>query len=552
MSGWRHFRLIAPALCLALVAGCGAEPDRGSTLRSGDREANPGAPSERGTHPSVPSTGALPPATPATLAEYVTARARASAGTAYTPPTETASEALRELDYDGYRSIRFRPEAAVWRGRSAFEVQLLHPGFLYGKPVRIHLVETESIVDLPFDTRSFSYDGPSAHLEGAVPDGAGYSGFRVHYPLNTSGVPDEVVVFQGASYFRLVGPGQVHGLSARGLGIDIGGAEEFPDFTEFWLVRPEAGASTLVFHALLDSPSVAGAYRFELEPGSATVLRVDARLFARTDAPRIGVAPLSTMFLYGANGDGSFDDYRPEVHDSDGLLMRTRVDEWIWRPLSNRERPSLTALLDADPQGFGLVQRARDFDRYLDLEALYHRRPSAWVRIEGDWGPGSVQLFETPSRSEFNDNIAASWVPEEGFAAGSERRYRYEILTFDARLDTQTLAQVERTRIGWDALPGEASPPPRNRRRFVVDFAGGPLTELDTTAVVEAVGETSAGEISDLRATPLPSGLGWRASFRLAPNGHRPSDMRLLLELDGERLSETWSYLWDPNAARTP
>jgi glucans biosynthesis protein len=86
----------------------------------------------------------------------------------------------------------------------------------------------------------------------------------------------------------------------------------------------------------------------------------------------------------------------------------------------------------------------------------------------------------------------------------------------------------------------------------VVDFAGGPLTELDTAAVVEAVGETSAGEISDLRAAPLPSGLGWRASFRLAPDGDRPSDMRLLLELDGERLSETWSYLWDPNAARTP
>ena len=363
----------------------------------------------------------------------------------------------------------------------------------------------------------------------------------------------EVAVFHGASYFRLLGRGQVHGLSSRGLAIGMGepGGEEFPDFTEFWLVRPEPGETGLVVHALLDSPSVTGAYRFELEPGTRTELRVDARLFARRDVVKLGVAPLSTMFLYGPNRAGDYDDFRPEVHDSDGLMMLTRVGEWIWRPLANRRHVRVTALEDRDPQGFGLAQRERDFNRYLDLETLYHRRPSEWVLIEdGDWGAGVVELLEAPTNSEFSDNVATAWVPEAPFSAGAERRYRYRLITFDERLDQQTLAQVVRTGIGWDALPGEASPPPRSQRRFVVDFAHGTLDAVDPDTEVETLIDTTSGEISDLRVTRLPSGLGWRVSFRLAPDGTRPADMRLHLELDGTRLSETWSYVWYPDGLR--
>jgi glucans biosynthesis protein len=497
--------------------------------------------------------GAIEPATPATLAAHVESKARTLAHVDYTPPDTVLPGALAGLDYEQYRSIRFRPDAALWRGETPFEVQLFHPGFIFRKSVRINLVDDERVVGFPFDTDLFLYDGPAAHLADAVAPDLGYAGFRVHYPLNDPGVQDEVVVFQGASYFRLVGPGQVYGLSSRGLAVDIArdSGEEFPDFREFWLVRPAPEASTLVFYALLDSPSVTGAYRFELEPGTRTVLSVDAHIFARRDVRALGVAPLSSMFLYDANLSASFDDFRPEVHDSDGLMALTGKGEWIWRPLGNNRGLRVTSLRDRDPQGFGLAQRERDFDNYLDLEAQYHRRPSEWVLVEdGDWGSGGVELLEIPTQSEFNDNVAAYWVPDEPFLAGEERHYRYKLITFDGRLGSQALAQVERTRVGWDALPGQADPPPRSQRRFIVDFSGGALDSVEAGRHVEALIEASSGQITDLRSQPLPSGLGWRVSFRLDPDGDRPTDMRLYLELEDERLSETWTYVWYPEQVR--
>jgi glucans biosynthesis protein len=415
----------------------------------------------------------------------------------------------------------------------------------------------------------FTYDGSAAALadrlaestEPSTPGAAplGWSGFRVHFPLNDPDRMDEVVVFQGASYFRLVGPGQVYGLSSRGLAIDIasGREEEFPDFREFWLVRPAPDANTLVIHALLDAPSVTGAYRFELQPGAETEMRVDAHLFARTDVGKLGVAPLSSMFLFDANLAGAFDDFRAGVHDSDGLLMETRQGEWIWRPLGNGRGLRVTSLRDVDPRGFGLAQRARAFEDYLDLEARYHERPSEWVTVHADdrWGGGGVELLEIPTESEFNDNIAAYWVPDAPMRAGEERRYRYTLTTFGARLGGQTLAQVVRTRIGRAALPGEIDAHADAVRRFVVDFRGGPLDGLAPDAPVRVVVETLAGRISDARARPLPDASGWRATFTLDPDGERPADMRLRLERDAgdgvpALLSETWTYVWYPGQGR--
>lgn len=508
-------------------------------LPSDGADANPRA----STHVDVE------PATPGTLASHVEARARALASAPYVHPDTALAPEMAELDYDGYRSIRFRPEAALWAGELPFEIQLLHRGFLFRSPVRVHMVDAEGVAEVPFDAELFSYDGPAGRLGRTVEPGLGFSGFRVHYPLNLPGVADEVVVFQGASYFRLVGPGQVHGLSSRGLAVGLGSpeGEEFPTFTDFWLVRPDPGDDVLELHALLDGPSVTGAYRFELEPGDHTELRVDARLFAREDVRKLGVAPLSSMFLYGPNRSSEFDDFRPEVHDSDGLMMLTRVGEWLWRPLSNRRIVRGSALRDGEPQGFGLAQRARDFGRYLDLEALYHRRPSAWVALEeGDWGVGGVELLEIPTDSEFSDNIAVAWVPDAPFAAGEERRFRYRLITFDERVEAQTLAQVRRTGIGRDALPG-AAVAIKGARRFIVDFTDGPLDGLARDAGPEAVLATSSGSISDVRVDPLPPGLGWRVSFRLEPDGDRPADMRLHLALGGARLSETWTYVWYPD-----
>jgi glucans biosynthesis protein len=543
MSGSLVIRRFAP-LALALMSGCESGSGRAPTLPTDSMVANP--------------------ATPGSLSSFVEDRARALAGQPYRAPAAGALPELADLDYDAYRSIRFRPEAALWSDAGLFRIQLFHPGFIFDEPVRIHVVDDE-VRELPFDPGLFNYEGPAAALadrlaestESSNPGASspGWSGFRVHFPLNDSDRMDEVVVFQGASYFRLVGPGQVYGLSSRGLAVDVasGREEEFPDFREFWLVRPAPDARTLVFHALLDAPSVTGAYRFELEPGTDTELRVDARLFARTDVGKLGVAPLSSMFLFDGTLADAFDDFRAGVHDSDGLLMRTRRGEWIWRPLGNGRGLQVTSLRDVDPRGFGLAQRARDFRDYLDLEARYHERPSEWVEVHEDerWGGGGVELLEIPTASEFNDNVAAYWVPDEPMRAGEERRYRYTLATFGARLDDQTLAQVERTRVGRNALPGEVDAGPEAARRFVVDFRGGPLDGLAPDAPVRAVVETLAGTISDVRARALPDPGGWRATFALEPDGERPADMRLRIELGGAdgtstTLSETWTYVWYP------
>ena len=527
---------IATAMAIAMAA-CDGASDRPFTVLQRPPDANPVS---------------LEPGTSATLFEQVVERARRLAQTEYAPPAASLPEALLGLTYEQYRSIQSRPEKALWQDEGRFAVQLLHPGFLYQAPVRIHVVRGDQIAPLHFDKTLFRYVGSAASVAKAVTPALDYAGFRVYYPLESDAGREEVVVFLGASYFRLLGPDQVHGLSSRGLAVDIAldSGEEFPAFREFWLVQPEPEATSLTFYALLDSPSLTAAYRFDLAPGSQTVLAVDARLHARRDVGKLGVAPLSSMFLHGQNRMPAFDDFRPQVHDSDGLMMHTAAGEWIWRPLSNGPGLRVTSLRDRAPRGFGLVQRDRSFASYLDLEADYHRRPSEWVAVEaGDWGSGGVELLAIPTDSEFNDNIAAYWVPDQPFLAGDARRYRYRLMTFDSRLDAQTLAQVVRTRIGWGALLGQSEPPDRSQRQFVVDFGGGALSGRvgAQPTEVRAVLETSAGRTSDLVVQQLPDDEGWRAAFRLAPSDGSPADMRLYLEAAGRRLSETWSYVWYPD-----
>lgn len=573
---------IRPQIALTLVvlfggtaAACpgGSSPDAGA-------EASGSATAERLSTVAPWRADANGP----TLFEHVVDLARERAEAMWVPPQTGLAARVADLTYAQYRDIRFRSDQAIWRGAAPFEVQLFHPGGGNDTPVRIHLVEDGRSRLLPFDTALFSYgdlvDAADVDLEPRV----GFPGFRVLHAMNDPDKMDEVVAFLGASYFRLVGPRQVYGLSSRGLAVDIAepGGEEFPDFVEFWLVRPEPEARELAFYALLDGPSVTGAYRFELVPGTAegvladgaeaveppldggdastgTVLAVQARLFARRDVRKLGIAPLTSMYLHGPLLPGGHDDFRPRVHDSEGLLMLTSRDEWIWRPLTNGSGVRVTSLRDVDPDGFGLVQRARAFDDYMDLEALYHRRPSYWVAIDGEWGSGGVELLEIPTTSEFNDNVVAYWVPDRPMEAGDELELRYRIVTFDDRLaggaahggplPTQTLARVVRTRIGWDALPGEADPPPRSVRRVVVDFEGRGLERLPPDAEPTAELSTSSGTISDLRVRPLPGG-GRRATFALSPDGDRGADMRLFLRLGDTAITETWSYLWEPDLVR--
>ncbi len=297
---------------------------------------------------------------------------------AYQAPEERLPEVLQELSYDTYRQIRFAPDHAYWRDESPFNLQLFHSGFLFKAPVTLNIIDNDTVSPLPFSADDFQYDGDAKALLEQDLSGSGHAGFRLHYPLNSEEYADEFAVFLGASYFRLVGKDQVFGLSTRGLAINTASpeGEEFPAFREFWLYKPDANAEEIVLLALMDSPSLSGAYRFTLRPGEQTDAEVEAQLFARDDIAKLGVAPLTSMYTFGEASHERQDDFRPQVHDSDGLLMHTGADEWIWRPLSNPDAVRVSSFLDKDPDGFGLMQRERDFDRYLDMEAQYHRRPS--------------------------------------------------------------------------------------------------------------------------------------------------------------------------------
>ncbi len=497
------------------------------------------------THSGDPSG-----ATPESLFQQVSDLARARAHAYHEPPSEVLPNVFREMTYDQYRSIRFRPEASLWRGQARFEAQFFHPGFLFPHPVKVYTVENGQVEELAFDPELFRYEAEAVELADAGHSGLGFAGFRLHYPLNRPEYFDEVVVFLGASYFRLVGPGQVYGLSSRGLAIDtaLPTGEEFPAFRKFWLFRPGPDSDRVTILALLDSPSVTGAYRFDLQVGNEVTVAVNKHLFARTDVARLGIAPLTSMFFFGEAGVRSYDDFRPRVHDSEGLMMQTAAGEWIWRPLTNPVRLRGSSLRDERPRGFGLVQRSRAFSEYLDMEAEYHRRPSQWVTpVDGDWGIGAVELVEIPTSDETSDNIVAYWVGDTPFRSGDRREYRYRLTMFDDEPPGQPPARVVRSRSGWGAVPGVADPPPRSLRRYIVDFAGGELDSLGPDDIVEPRLEVRSGAIEDLHARRLPDNAGWRASFLLDTKDGEAADLRLMLTRDGRPVTETWNHVWYPD-----
>ncbi|WP_227367785.1 glucan biosynthesis protein [Halomonas sp. M20] len=501
---------------------------------------------------------ASPRVSPEALFEKVTELAQEKASSEYQQPQSPLPESLANLDYSTYQDIHFRKDSALWSNEGLFEVQFFHLGFLYDTPVDIRVLENGRIEDVNFEMGMFDYGKKAARVRDELANmdqrKLGFAGLRLHYPLNTPHRKDEFLVYLGASYFRVAGRGQGYGISARGLAVNTAtqGGEEFPAFRSFWLVEPESESATVTLLALLDSPSVAGAYRFDIDVANNIVINVDSHLFARNDVPKLGVAPLTSMFLHGENSFNRHDDFRPEVHDSDGLLMLTSGNQWIWRPLSNPQTLNVTQLRDTSPLGFGLMQRDREFDSYLDMSANFQRRPSLWVEPrEGDWKEGGVELVEIPVDSSVNDNIVAYWVPDEEFRAGDERRYQYRLSTYGKHLPEQELGRVIRTRQGWSANAKDAEPAPRTLRRFVVDFRGGnELASLNGSQPVEAELTVARGKVSDLEVTQLPDGRTWRASFKLAPQNKASSDMQLKLKLRGRTLTETWSYIWNPNVVQ--
>lgn len=487
------------------------------------------------------------------LFEAMASKARAVAEIPYNPPDKDLPDVLDELDYSDYRDIRFRNSSAIWRGASPFEMQLFHLGFIYREPVSIFLVdETGNRKRLNYDNRLFEYgERVNTRLAELKPDLA-FAGFRLHYNLNSQNYKDELIVFQGASYFRLVGPGQVYGLSARGLAINTGEpqGEEFPRFSEFWVQKAESDTNHINIYALLESPSITGAYHFQIKPAAQTYMDTRLQLFARKDIAKVGIAPLTSMFFYGENSPYKPDDFRPEVHDSDGLAVLTADNLKLWRVLNNPRHLQITSSVISAPKGFGLIQRDREFQHYQDSEAHYHKRPSYWVEPRGDWGSGRVELVELPTPDETNDNIVAYWVSDQPVRAGEMREYRYRLTSLYDELPGKAVARVIQTRQGWAAIPGQSNPPPINHRQFVVDFAGGDLVHLPADAQVKVQTDVSRATLRDTQLKRLSDGHTWRVSFKLQPNDGETADIRLKLTYQGTILSEEWNYVFDARNLR--
>jgi periplasmic glucans biosynthesis protein len=483
------------------------------------------------------------------------AHAEALAKAPYSPPPLPDPHIVSSIDYDTHGKLKYKEDFALYGDGhpSAFPITFMHVGQYFPKTVRMYAIENagggEAAREILYDPGYFAIpqDSVAARLP-ALP--SPMAGFWLREPK--AGTEDwktaePWVTFLGASYFRAKGElGQV-GLSARGIALSPGGSEpeEFPDFVAFWFAPAPASAKAVTVYALLDGPSLAGAYRFIMERTSGVVMDIEKTLFFRKAVERLGLAPLTSMYWYSETVKPAAVDWRPEVHDSDGLAMWTGAGEHIWRPLNNPAHITISSFADDHPRGFGLLQRDRQFDHYLD-GVLYHRRPSAWVEPLGDWGKGSVQLLEMPTDDEINDNIVAYWLPAKPVQGGDRIELRYRLHWLADEPYPTALARCVATRLGRGGEPGR--PRPEGVRKFTVEFLGGPLTKLPSGVKPELVLWSSRGEFSNRRSEAVPDDVPghWRAHFDLTVDGRDPVEMRLFLKVKDEVLTETWLYQYHP------
>lgn len=465
--------------------------------------------------------------------QWLEQRARELSQEEFQPQELDPDHPLTELSYDQYRAIEFQRGASIWnREDRNFRVGLLHPGFLFKTPVKLNLVSGGVSRGIFYTTDIFNYGNDSDVVKDT--EAPGYSGFRVNTPINKPGKWDEFLVFQGGSYFRALGQHNWYGLSARGLAINTAKptGEEFPTFTEFWIERPAKHANRIVIHALLESPSVTGAYTFTATPGENTVVEVDSVLYPREELEYFGIAPLTSMFMFDATNRSRFDDFRPAVHDSNGLFMALENGEQIWRPLANPVNLQVSSFMDASPRGFGLLQRSREFDDFEDVEARYQLRPSVWVEPVEGWGAGSVELVEIPSSKEANDNIVAFWRPEQPMEPGRAYRFRHRIYWGMNTPAENHPGRVVASRSGLAVMESKV-------REFNVDFAAEVIPD-DLQPHVE----TSQGKIIDSRGMRLESNGHYRVTFKFDPEGEDLAEFRLWLTSQDKPWGETWLYRW--------
>lgn len=480
--------------------------------------------------------------------DILKATARRMSREPYAGPARPSPDILEKIDYDAWGKIRFDSDAAPFaRGPGEFPVTFFHLGRYFQKAVDIHLVEGETARPILYDPGYF--DMPADSVARQLPAGAGFAGFR--FQESRQGKLDwrknDWVAFLGASYFRAIGELYQYGLSARGVAIDPavhGKAEEFPDYTKVY-IGPETG-KTVSVHALLEGPSITGAYRFLMTRGEGVVMDIEQALFLRADVARFCLAPCTSMYWFSETRKQTAVDWRPEVHDSDGLALWTGVGERVWRPLNNPARVMVSAFADDNPRGFGLMQRDREFNNYGD-GVYYDRRPSLWVEPLDAWGKGAVQLIEIPTDDEIHDNIVATWVPEAPARAGNEYNLRYRLHWVADEPFPGSLAKCVATRLGNGGQPGQ--PRPKGVRKFLVEFLGGPLKAIPFGVKPEAVLWASRGTFTEYRLTEaVPDGVAghWRTQFDLAVEGDDPVEMRCFLRAGDKVLTETWAYQYHP------
>lgn len=478
--------------------------------------------------------------------DILTDQMRAAAAAPYEAPEE-ATGFLADLDYDAYRQLNFDPDNRRWSDEPGnLELAAFPPGYLFLEPVTLFEVTDGTATPMQFSTDDFiSHNADIANFP-ADTDLPGVAGFRLHYPLNQPGVMDEMLAFLGASYFRALGQGSAYGLSARGLALNTAGpvAEEFPRFSRFYLERNTTDG-IIAIHAALDSPSVTGAYRFVVTPDTNTQIDVTARLFFRTDVTELGVAPLTSMYLYSDKNRVLFDDFRPRVHDSDGLRIVTQEGDVIWRPLNNPPRLTGSYIQQTAPRRFGLHQRERGFAAYQDTESFYHLRPSLDIEPLGDWGPGYVRLVEIPADREVYDNIVAYWIPEAPARAGDAREFSYRMHWGNLSPEPQDpYAYVSATRAGHGGVAGVDID--EGLRKFVVDFTGGDLGRMDPASDITAIINVAEAEVTYQQVRYIPETGVWRLFVDVSAENGAVVEMSAHLAGEGRKLTEDWVYQWLP------
>lgn len=506
--------------------------------------------------------------------EQVEEAARKLAATPYDGQAGKAPQFLCSLTDEQWHALRFRPDHTLWLSEGLpFGVRFFPPGFIYDRQVAVNLVEAGKSRKIGFSVDMFDCKD-AALAEALRKTSLGFAGFSLFYEggvgvANGADTDEGLAIFLGASYFHSVGRNSRFGVYARGLALDTANpnGEEFPYFREYWLVKPKPGDESFALFALMDSPLMTGAFRFDITPGTSTVMNVDSKLFKRHDStanPKIGIAPLTSMFLYSETQNGRPNDYRPEVHDSDGLQFRTGDGAWSWRPLSNPSILNVTAIPLDSPTGFGLMQRDDNFDHYQDLASRFDRHPSLWVEPQGDWGTGRLELVEIPGTEDYNDNIVAYWVAErrDAPAAGSVPAtpaagpdapiaHAYKLYWMTPGAPLHALGQVADTRM--------FKSPANDAVTFIIDFAGENLNALDAdvglTSVVAAPDQAPLVEKS-LVKNPVTGGWRLTAKFKLPQKGvvesiltvrDGPPHLRFSAFLKkGENipdpLTETWIY----------